>query len=104
MSRVHFVTSVCPPGLTVPLVVTKSGEKLGKSAGNAVWLGGGVEAKDKLSRYLQELTDLELEDLSGKLMVALATDDRHVSESVSLLATISWEGIEWSPNHCSQAE
>ena len=33
-------------GLTVPLVTTSSGEKLGKSVGNAVWLSA-----DKTSPY-----------------------------------------------------
>ena len=33
-------------GLTVPLVTTSSGEKLGKSIGNAVWLSA-----DKTSPY-----------------------------------------------------
>ena len=34
------------PGLTVPLLTTASGEKLGKTAGNAVWLNA-----DKTSSY-----------------------------------------------------
>ena len=29
-----------PPGVTVPLLTTSSGDKLGKTAGNAVWLTG----------------------------------------------------------------
>jgi len=31
-----------PTGLTVPLLTTASGEKFGKSAGNAVWLDSGL--------------------------------------------------------------
>lgn len=31
-----------PMGLTVPLLTTASGEKFGKSAGNAVWLDSGM--------------------------------------------------------------
>ena len=27
-------------GLTIPLVTTSSGEKIGKSEGNAIWLSG----------------------------------------------------------------
>ena len=33
-------------GVTVPLITTSSGEKIGKSAGNAVWLSA-----DKTSPY-----------------------------------------------------
>ena len=31
-----------PMGLTVPLLTTSSGEKFGKSAGNAIWLDAGL--------------------------------------------------------------
>lgn len=36
--RAHEASLKTPMGFTVPLLTTKSGEKFGKSAGNAVWL------------------------------------------------------------------
>ena len=37
-----------PVGFTVPLLTTASGEKFGKSAGNAVWLDGQMTSPFKL--------------------------------------------------------
>ena len=38
-SSPHYLLSITIDiGVTVPLVTTSSGEKIGKSAGNAVWL------------------------------------------------------------------
>lgn len=62
-----------PPGLTVPLLTTSSGEKLGKSAGNAVWLSGS-----SYSLY-QSL---------------LQTADQQVAASLHRLTFISAEEVE----------
>lgn len=45
-----------PMGLTVPLLLTSSGEKFGKSAGNAVWLDRGMTSSFDL--YGVSLSDL----------------------------------------------
>lgn len=37
-----------PMGFTVPLLTTKSGEKFGKSAGNAIWLDGEMTSAFQL--------------------------------------------------------
>jgi tyrosyl-tRNA synthetase len=45
-------------GLTVPLIATKDGSKLGKSAGNAVWLSEGKTSHVDLYQYfVQNATD-----------------------------------------------
>ena len=64
-------------GLTCPLVVTASGEKFGKTAGNAVWLDPKmtspfafyqfwVRTEDRdAARFLKLFTDVPLEDIAG---------------------------------------
>lgn len=54
------MSSTCYKGLTVPLMVTEHGEKLGKSAGNAIWLNS---SKDALRKYFKTFGDGELLDL-----------------------------------------
>ncbi|KAF1942147.1 tyrosyl-tRNA synthetase-like protein [Clathrospora elynae] len=63
-------------GLTTPLLTTASGEKFGKSAGNAVWLDGQMlnsfdlyqyflrTADDDVERYLKLFTFLPLSDIA----------------------------------------
>ncbi|KAJ9605186.1 tyrosyl-tRNA synthetase [Cladophialophora chaetospira] len=65
-----------PMGFTVPLLTTSSGEKFGKSAGNAVWLNSEMtsvyelyqfflrSADADVERYLKLLTFLTLEEIS----------------------------------------
>lgn len=61
-------------GLTVPLLTTASGEKLGKSSGNAVWLSGSSYhlyqamlqvADQEVETMLRLLTLLPLEEISS---------------------------------------
>lgn len=60
-------------GLTVPLLTTSSGEKLGKSSGNAVWLSSSYQlyqamlqvADQNVATLLHSLTFLSLEDISS---------------------------------------
>lgn len=72
-------------GMTLPLLTTKSGEKLGKSAGNAVWLSADLTSPYELYQYLlqtedevaiqrlKQLTLLPLEDIDS-------IDQQHASQ------------------------
>ena len=65
-----------PMGLTVPLLTTSSGEKFGKSAGNAIWLDAKMtspfdlygfllrSADDDVERYLKLFTFVSIEDIA----------------------------------------
>ncbi|CAH1794720.1 unnamed protein product, partial [Owenia fusiformis] len=46
-------------GLTVPLITTSSGEKLGKTAGNAIWLNGDKTSPYELYQYFLNLSDVD---------------------------------------------
>lgn len=48
-------------GLTVPLLTTPSGEKFGKSAGNAVWLDEKLTSSFELYQYFARLPDAVVE-------------------------------------------
>lgn len=48
-------------GLTVPLLATSSGEKFGKSAGNAVWLDRNLTSPFDLYGFLLRSTDDDVE-------------------------------------------
>lgn len=50
-----------PMGLTVPLLTTASGEKFGKSAGNAVWLKRSMTSPFDLYGVSWDVYDLEPE-------------------------------------------
>ena len=88
--RKHILTMSCdltvmppppppppPPGLTLPLLTTSSGEKLGKSASNALWLSPGrtscyefyqqlVRTSDQdVGQFLQYFTFLSLEEVES---------------------------------------
>ena len=47
-------------GLTVPLLVSSSGEKIGKSAGNAVWLSPARTSPYKLYQHFLRTTDQDV--------------------------------------------
>ncbi|CAN6624028.1 tyrosine--tRNA ligase, mitochondrial [Trichomonascus vanleenenianus] len=49
-------------GITVPLLTTPSGEKFGKSAGNAVWLDGELTKPYDLYQYFVKSPDSVVED------------------------------------------
>jgi tyrosyl-tRNA synthetase len=73
---VRKVTGQTSFGLTIPLLTTASGEKFGKSAGNAVWLDAEmtspyqfyqywIQADDRdVERYLRIFTFLELAEIA----------------------------------------
>ncbi|KPP66872.1 tyrosine--tRNA ligase, mitochondrial-like [Scleropages formosus] len=55
---IHKMTGQQVYGLTVPLVTSTAGDKLGKSAGNAVWLNGDRTSPFELYQYLRLFTFL----------------------------------------------
>ncbi|EED20413.1 tyrosyl-tRNA synthetase, mitochondrial precursor (tyrosine--tRNA ligase) (tyrrs) [Talaromyces stipitatus ATCC 10500] len=50
-----------PAGLTTPLLTTSSGEKIGKSAGNAVWLDKDMTSTFELYQYFVRTPDDQVE-------------------------------------------
>ncbi|RMY15287.1 hypothetical protein D0867_06879 [Hortaea werneckii] len=74
-----------PMGLTVPLLTTSSGEKFGKSAGNAIWLDRSMtsafdlygfllrSSDDDVERYLKLFTFVPTDEI-GRVMVEHAHD------------------------------
>lgn len=58
---VNQLHSVTPFGFTVPLLTTASGNKFGKSAGNAVWLDADKTSPFDLYRYFMRTTDADVE-------------------------------------------
>lgn len=50
-----------PMGFTVPLLTTSSGEKFGKSAGNAVWLAREMMSSYDLYQHFLRLSDSDVE-------------------------------------------
>lgn len=50
-----------PMGFTVPLMTTASGEKFGKSAGNAIWLDPDMTSSFDLYGYFMRLPDNDVE-------------------------------------------
>ena len=57
----HQETLAKPIGFTVPLLTTSSGEKFGKSAGNAVWLDHAQTSYFDLYQYFLRTTDADVE-------------------------------------------
>ncbi len=50
-------------GVTLPLLTTSSGEKFGKSAGNAVWLNADKTSPYHLYQHFVQSTDQDVEKL-----------------------------------------
>ncbi|RIA84466.1 tyrosine-tRNA ligase [Glomus cerebriforme] len=48
-------------GVTMPLLLTSTGEKFGKSAGNAIWLDDKMTSAYELYQYFMKITDADLE-------------------------------------------
>jgi len=48
-------------GLTVPLLTTESGEKIGKSTGNAIWLDGNLTTPFELYQFFVTLPDRHIQ-------------------------------------------
>lgn len=51
---------VLPMGITVPLLTTASGEKFGKSAGNAIWLDANLTSPFDLYGFLLRSSDADV--------------------------------------------
>ncbi|XP_014255189.1 tyrosine--tRNA ligase, mitochondrial [Cimex lectularius] len=54
-------------GITVPLITTTSGDKFGKSAGNAIWLDAGKTSPFDFYQYFVRCPDDKVEDLLNYL-------------------------------------
>lgn len=63
-----------PMGLTVPLLTTSSGEKFGKSAGNAIWLDRSMTSAFDLYGFLLRSSDDDVERYL-KLFTFVPTDE-----------------------------
>ena len=57
---IRKVTGEQTYGLTLPLITTASGEKLGKSAGNAVWLNKQLTSPYQLYQYFLQTDDRDV--------------------------------------------
>jgi len=73
-------------GVTMPLLTTASGEKLGKSAGNAVWLDPKLTSAYHLYQYLLNLGDGEASTLLMRLG-PVDKDFREIEEIIDEHAT-----------------
>lgn len=86
--------SVAAYGLTTPLLTTASGEKFGKSAGNAVWLDKHMlssfdlyqyfvrTADDDVERYLKLFTFLPLEDIELLMKKQRQDESRRLAQHI----------------------
>lgn len=48
-------------GITMPIITSKEGEKLGKSAGNAVWLDGALFSSFEFYQFFVNTSDQMVE-------------------------------------------
>lgn len=81
-------------GLTIPLVTSESGSKLGKTAGNAVWITPSKTSPYELYQFFMRMKDSEVENLL-RLFTFLTLDEilcimeqQSVSSSLVLLSPI----------------
>ncbi|EEQ32902.1 tyrosyl-tRNA synthetase [Microsporum canis CBS 113480] len=65
-----------PIGLTVPLLTTSTGEKIGKSAGNSIWLDKDMTSTYDLYQYFMRQPDQDMERLL-KLFTFIPTSRIH---------------------------
>lgn len=70
-------------GLTVPLLTTASGEKLGKSSGNAVWISG---SSYQLYQAMVQVGDQEVETLLCLLTLLPLEEIRSLMDTHSVSA------------------
>ena len=69
-------------GLTVPLMTTSSGEKLGKSAGNAIWIDPDKTSPYDFYQYFMQIKDEDVLDLIPMMGVHVQFNDfgEHVND------------------------
>lgn len=85
---IHKAAGAQAYGLTFPLITTASGEKFGKSAGNAVWLDAEMTSPyqfyqywiqtpdEDVARYLKLFTFLSLDEIQGIVEQHLAAPEQ----------------------------
>ena len=54
---------LCSVGFTIPLVTNETGDKLGKSAGNAVWISPSKTSPFELYQFFMRCKDADVEKL-----------------------------------------
>ena len=54
-------------GVTMPLLTTSTGEKFGKSAGNAVWLDENMTSPYELYQFFVNVSDADIETYLSSL-------------------------------------
>lgn len=92
-------------GLTIPLLTTASGEKFGKSAGNAIWLDSTMTSPfefyqfflnttdDEVERLLKTLTFLSVEQIVDQLeRHSAAPEERHAQRLLAQEVTLLVHG------------
>lgn len=72
-----YKTSGDPMGFTVPLLTTSSGEKFGKSAGNAIWIDRQLTSSFDLYQFFLRSADEDVEKYL-KLLTFLPLHEIHV--------------------------
>lgn len=83
-SRLQFargLAKVPTYGVTTPLLTTATGEKLGKSAGNAVWLDAELTSPFALYQYFVRLPDADVEKYLKILTLMPLNDIEQVVKS-----------------------
>lgn len=79
--EVRAASTDVPVGMTVPLLTTSSGEKFGKSAGNAIWLDPEMTSTFDLYGYLLKTPDADVARLLKMLtFMPLAEIDKVMAE------------------------
>ena len=61
-------------GLTIPLITSESGSKLGKTAGNAIWITSSKTSPYELYQFFMRMKDSEIEQML-KLFTFFSTEE-----------------------------
>ncbi|SCU84791.1 LADA_0D03818g1_1 [Lachancea dasiensis] len=88
INRVGCTAQNQPFGLTVPLLTTSSGEKFGKSAGNAVFIDPHLTKPYELYQYFIQVSDDDVEKLL-KTFTLLPLE--HIKETIDAHASMAHE-------------
>ncbi|CAG8464304.1 8826_t:CDS:2, partial [Acaulospora morrowiae] len=94
-------------GITIPLLLTSSGEKFGKSAGNAVWLDDKMTSAYEFYQYFMKISDADVEKylylftfLKGEEITQIlkthseSPEKHHAQEKLASEATEMVHGLE----------
>jgi tyrosyl-tRNA synthetase len=74
IKRINLQFQFVVAGLTIPLVTNEAGSKLGKTAGNAVWITPSKTSPYELYQFFMRVKDSEVEQLL-KLFTFCSTDE-----------------------------